>query len=200
MDPVFFESPAAWRRWLAANHQKEDELWVGFHKRATGRPSLTWPESVDEALCFGWIDGLRKSIDTGRYMIRFTQRRAGSIWSAVNVRRVAELTRSRRMRAAGLRAFKGRTEAKTAIYSFEQKRKKPRLPPALLKQFKANASAWTFFSRQAPYYQRMMTFWVISAKRDETRLKRLAKLIDDSANQRRIDPMKPRSDRGLTVV
>jgi len=190
MDPVFFESPAAWRTWLAANHSKEDELWVGFHKRATGKPSLTWPESVDEALCFGWIDGLRKSIDSERYMIRFTQRRAGSIWSAVNVKRVAELTRTRRMRAAGLRAFKGRTAAKTAVYSFEQ-RKDPKLPPALRKQFKANGAAWRFFTTQAPSYQRMMTFWVISAKKEETQLRRLAKLIDDSAKQRRIDPMKP---------
>jgi uncharacterized protein YdeI (YjbR/CyaY-like superfamily) len=191
MDPVFFESPAAWRKWLAANHSKEDDLWVGFHKRATGRPSLTWPESVDEALCFGWIDGLRKSIDSERYKIRFTQRRAGSVWSAVNVKRVAELTKNRRMRAAGLRAFKQRTDAKTAIYSFEQ-RKDPKLPPALLKEFKANAGAWRFFSAQPPGYQRMMTWWVINAKKEETRLRRLAKLIDECAKERRIDPMKPR--------
>ena len=190
MDPVFFESPTAWRKWLAANHNKQDELWVGFHKRATGKPSLTWPESVDEALCFGWIDGLRKSIDGENYKIRFTRRRAGSIWSAVNVKRVAELIRLKRMRAAGLRAFKARTEAKTAIYSFEQ-RKDPKLPPALLKEFKASAGAWRFFSAQPPGYQRMMTWWVISAKKDETRLRRLAKLIDVSANERRIDPMKP---------
>jgi len=191
MDPVFFESPAAWRKWLAGNHTKSAELWVGFHKRATGRPTLTWAESVDEALCFGWIDGLRKRIDAERYMIRFTQRRAGSIWSAVNVRRIAALTRSRRMRPAGLRAFKARTAAKTGVYSFEQRRKKPKFPPALLKQFTANAGAWTFFTSQAPYYRRMMTFWVVSAKQDETRLRRLAKLIDESANERRIDPMKP---------
>src|SRR5262245_3790035 len=133
MDPVFFESPAAWRKWLAANHQKEDELWVGFHKRATGKPSLTWPGSVDEALCFGWIDGLRKRIDDERYTIRFTRRRSGSIWSAVNVKRIAALTKNRRMRAAGQRAFKGRTEAKTAVYSFEQ-RQDPKLPPPLLKE------------------------------------------------------------------
>jgi uncharacterized protein YdeI (YjbR/CyaY-like superfamily) len=193
MDPVFFESPAEWRRWLAANHKKEDELWVGFHKRATGKPSLTWPESVDEALCFGWIDGLRKSIDGERYKIRFTRRRSGSIWSAVNVKRVAELTKNRRMRAAGLRVFRQRTEAKTAVYSFEQ-RKDPKLPPALLKEFKANAGAWRFFSAQPPGYQRMMTWWVISAKKEETQLRRLAKLIDDSAKQHRIDPMKPTSE------
>jgi uncharacterized protein YdeI (YjbR/CyaY-like superfamily) len=190
--PLFFASPAEWRRWLSAHHARKDELWVGFHKRSTGRPSLTWPESVDEALCFGWIDGLRKSLDAERYMIRFTPRRAGSIWSAVNVRRVAELTKRRRMRAAGVRAFKARSAAKTAVYSFEQ-RKNPRLPPAYAKRFKANAGAWRFFTSQAPWYQRTMTWWVISAKQEPTHLKRLARLIDDSANGRRIDPMKPTS-------
>jgi len=190
--PLFFASPAEWRRWLSAHHARKDELWVGFHKRSTGRPSLTWPESVDEALCFGWIDGLRKSLDAERYMIRFTPRRAGSIWSAVNVRRVAELTKRRRMRAAGVRAFKARSAAKTAVYSFEQ-RKNPRLPPAYAKRFKANAGAWRFFTSQAPWYQRTMTWWVISAKQELTRLKRLARLIDDSTNGRRINPMKPTS-------
>ncbi|OLC49600.1 MAG: bacteriocin-protection protein [Acidobacteria bacterium 13_1_40CM_65_14] len=190
MKPLFFASPAEWRRWLVAHHARKDELWVGFHKRSTGKPSLTWPESVDEALCFGWIDGLRKSVDAERYMIRFTPRRTGSIWSAVNVRRVAELTKRRRMRAAGVRAFKARSAAKTAIYSFEQ-RKTARLPPAYMKQFKANAAAWRFFTAQAPWYQRTTTWWVISAKQEPTRLKRLARLIDDSANGRRIDLMKP---------
>jgi uncharacterized protein YdeI (YjbR/CyaY-like superfamily) len=188
--PLFFASPAEWRRWLVAHHARKDEFWVGFHKRSTGKPSLTWPESVDEALCFGWIDGLRKSVDAERYMIRFTPRRTGSIWSAVNVRRVAELTKRRRMRAAGVRAFKARSAAKTAIYSFEQ-RKTARLPPAYMKQFKANAAAWRFFTAQAPWYQRTTTWWVISAKQEPTRLKRLARLIDDSANGRRIDLMKP---------
>lgn len=192
MKPLFFASPAEWRRWLSAHHARKDELCVGFHKRSTGRPSLTWPESVDEALCFGWIDGLRKSLDAERYMIRFTPRRAGSIWSAVNVRRVGELTKRRRMRAAGVRAFKARSAAKTAVYSFEQ-RKNPRLPPAYAKRFKANAGAWRFFTSQAPWYQRTTTWWVISAKQEPTRLKRLVRLIDDSANGRRIDPMKPTS-------
>ena len=141
MGPIYFPTPADFRAWLEQNHAKAEALLVGFYKKGTGQPSMTWPESVDEALCFGWIDGLRKRIDAERYMIRFTQRRAGSIWSAVNVKRVAELTKSRRMRAAGLRAFKQRTDAKTAVYSFEQ-RKDPKLPPALLKQFKANAPAW----------------------------------------------------------
>ena len=186
---MFFASPAEWRRWLAANHARIDQLWVGFHKRATGKPSLTWPESVDEALCFGWIDGLRKRIDDERYIIRFTPRRAGSIWSAVNVRRVAELTKRRRMRAAGLRAYSARSAAKTAIYSFEQ-RKTARLPPACAKRFKANEPAWEFFTSQAPWYQRTATFWVISAKQEETRLRRLATLIEDSALRRLVGPFR----------
>jgi uncharacterized protein YdeI (YjbR/CyaY-like superfamily) len=186
--PSFFASPVQWRRWLATHHARKDELLVGFYKRSSGRPSITWPESVDEALCFGWIDGVRRSIDAESYSIRFTPRRRGSIWSAVNVRRVAELTRRRRMRAAGLRAFQARTKAKTAIYSFEQ-RNKARLLPAYAKRFKANAAAWRFFGTRAPWYQRTATYWVISAKQEETRLRRLAALIDDSARGRIIGPL-----------
>ena len=133
---------------------------------------MTWPQSVDEALCFGWIDGVRKSIDDTSYAIRFTPRRAGSIWSAVNVRRVAELTRRRRMRRAGVQAFERRTERKTGVYSFEQ-RKTARLPAADARRFRADAAAWRFFNAQAPWYQRTAIWWVISAKRPETRLKRL---------------------------
>ena len=189
MKPLFFESPAAWRRWLAAHHAREDEVLVGFHKRTSGKPSITWPESVDEALCFGWIDGVRRRLDAERYTIRFTPRRPGSIWSAVNVRRVAELTRRRRMRPAGVRAFTSRTSAKTAVYSFEQ-RKKPRLPVEYTKRFKANRAAWRFFTARPPWYQRTTTWWVISAKQEETRLRRLTVLIDDSAHGRIIGPLK----------
>lgn len=185
MDPFYFESPAAWRRWLAKHHADADELWVGFHKRATGRPSLTWPESVDEALCFGWIDGLRKRVDGDRYKIRFTPRRPGSIWSAVNVRRVAELTKQKRMRAAGSRAFKARLEAKTAVYSFEQ-RETAKLPPDYAKKFKANEEAWRFFTSQAPSYQRVAAWFVISAKQEATRSRRLDVVIRESASGRRI--------------
>jgi uncharacterized protein YdeI (YjbR/CyaY-like superfamily) len=188
---LYFESPAAWRRWLTEHHADSDELWVGFHKRATGKPSLTWPESVDEALCFGWIDGLRKRVDADRYKIRFTPRRPGSIWSTVNVRRVAELTKLKRMRGAGIRAFKARTEAKTAVYSFEQ-RDNPKLKPAQARQFKASADAWRFFTTQAPSYQRITTWWVISAKQEATQLRRLDILIAESARGRRIDLLKPR--------
>src|SRR5262245_1157545 len=136
MKPLFFPTPADWRQWLARHHRREDELWVGFHKRASGKPSITWPESVDEALCFGWIDGLRKRIDEVSYKIRFTPRRPGSVWSAVNVKRVKELTALGRMRPAGLRAFEKREDDRTAIYSFEQ-REHPKLPPALERTFKA---------------------------------------------------------------
>jgi uncharacterized protein YdeI (YjbR/CyaY-like superfamily) len=190
MTPKFFSTPAEWREWLARHHESADELWVGYHKRATGKPSLTWPESVDEALCFGWIDGLRRSIGTERYMIRFTKRRAGSIWSAVNIRRVGVLTKLGRMRPAGLRAFKRRTKKKSAIYSFEQ-RKTVKLPAAYVRKFKEHVDAWRFFGGQAPWYQRTTTWWVISAKQKETRLRRLATLIADSAAGRRIGLMKP---------
>jgi uncharacterized protein YdeI (YjbR/CyaY-like superfamily) len=185
VEALYFESPAAWRRWLAEHHADTNELWVGFHKRATGRPTLTWPESVDEALCFGWIDGLRKRVDAERYKIRFTPRRPGSIWSAVNVRRVGELTKSKRMRAAGVRAFKARLEAKTAIYSFEQ-RDKAKLPPAYAKKFKENDVAWRFFIAQAPSYQRIGAWFVISAKQEPTRLRRLDVLIRESAVGRKL--------------
>src|SRR5213082_2724961 len=120
MKPRFFASPAAWRRWLAAHYERGGELWVGFYKRSTGRPSITWPESVDEALCFGWIDGLRKRVDDVSYTIRFTPRRTRSIWSAVNIKRAQELTRQGRMRPAGQQAFAARTENRSGIYAYEQ--------------------------------------------------------------------------------
>jgi uncharacterized protein YdeI (YjbR/CyaY-like superfamily) len=183
--PTFFATPADWRRWLAANHERADEILVGFHKKGAGLASITWPESVDEALCFGWIDGVRKRIDDTSYQIRFTPRRKGSIWSAVNVGRVAELTKHGLMRPAGIRAFEARTKEKTAIYSFEQQ-KKASLPAAYVKRFKAQAAAWRFYNAMAPWYQRTTTWWVISAKREETRLKRLATLIDDCAHGRTI--------------
>jgi len=185
VQPLFFASPADWRRWLATYHKSVDELWVGFHKRASGRPSITWPEAVDEALCYGWIDGLRKSIDDHSYMIRFTPRRKGSTWSAVNLRRVKELIRGKRMRAAGTRAYRARTAANTGLYSFEQ-RKKMKLPPAYLREFKANAEAWRVFQSRPPWYQRTAIFWVVSAKQEETRRRRFSILIHDSARGRPI--------------
>ena len=134
--PKFFATPAKWRAWLEKNHAKQDELWVGFHKRDTGKPSITWPESVDEALCYGWIDGIRKSLGPESYVIRFTQRRPGSVWSAVNTRRVAVLKKEGRMQPAGLKAFAGKVQAKSAIYAFEQERKTTQLTPEYEKTFK----------------------------------------------------------------
>jgi uncharacterized protein YdeI (YjbR/CyaY-like superfamily) len=183
--PTYFEAPAAFRQWLEQNHDRLDELWVGYHKKATGRPSLTWQQSVDEALCFGWIDGVRKSVDDRRYTIRFTPRRNGSIWSAVNIKRVGELTRLGLMHAAGKAAFERRTDDRSAIHAYEQ-RKTATFPPAYEKEFKASKTAWSFFREQAPSYQRIATFYVVSAKRPETQRKRLQTLIADSARGARI--------------
>jgi uncharacterized protein YdeI (YjbR/CyaY-like superfamily) len=178
--PIFFANPAEFRAWLEAHHEDARELWVGFYKKDSGRPSITWPESVDEALCVGWIDGIRKTIDATSYKIRFTPRKSTSTWSAVNIARVAELTREKRMRPAGLAAFEQRKEAKSAIYAYEQ-RQNAAFDPAEEQQFRANAKAWRFFETQPPGYRTTATWWVISAKRPETRQKRLATLIADSA-------------------
>ncbi len=191
---AFFETPAEWRAWLEKNHARVTELLVGFHKRDSGKPSITWPESVDEALCFGWIDGLRKRVDETSYTIRFTPRKARSTWSAVNIRRVAELKREGRMHAAGIAAFERRSEARSAIYSYEQ-RKTAALDAASARRFRANAKAWKFYEAQPPGYRRMMAWWVISAKKDATRARRLASLIDISARGQRIDPMKPKAPK-----
>ena len=184
-DVEFFATPADFRKWLDANHAKAHELWVGFYKKETGRPSITWPESVDEALCVGWIDGIRKRLDDDSYVIRFTPRKAQSTWSAVNIARVAELTREGRMHPAGLAAFQRRTDANSAIYAYEQ-RKTAALDEASEQQFRANSKAWQFFQSQPPGYRRTAIYRVISAKREETRQKRLAELIADSAGGRRI--------------
>jgi uncharacterized protein YdeI (YjbR/CyaY-like superfamily) len=160
-------------------------LWVGFHKKATGRPSLTWPESVDEALCFGWIDGLRKSIDADSYMIRFTPRRPGSTWSLVNSRRARALIEEGRMQPAGLAAFKARDPVKSGTYSFEQ-RSAAALDAESEARFMADRAAWRFFQAQPAGYRRTAIFWVVSARREETRARRLATLIADSAAGQRL--------------
>lgn len=183
--PLFFATPADLRRWLDANHSTAKELWVGFYKKESGRPSITWPESVDEALCVGWIDGIRKRLDDESYVIRFTPRKPQSTWSAVNIARVAELKRNGRMRPAGLAAFERRSDEKSAIYSYEQ-RTTAEFDESAERQFRANPKAWEFFQAQAPWYRRTATYKVISAKREETRQKRLAQLIADSAAGRRI--------------
>jgi uncharacterized protein YdeI (YjbR/CyaY-like superfamily) len=181
---TFFKSPAAFRKWLEKNHDKAAQLMVGFYKRGSGRPSITWPESVDQALCFGWIDGVRRRIDDESYSIRFTPRRRGSIWSAINIKRATELQEQGLMHAAGVREFEKRKENKSRIYSYETA---PRaLDPKDEKRFRANKKAWKYFSEQPPWYRRVAIYWVVTAKKEETRARRLATLIDDSAHQRRI--------------
>jgi uncharacterized protein YdeI (YjbR/CyaY-like superfamily) len=183
--PKFFATLNDWRAWLEKNHATVAEFWVGFYKRDSGRPSITWPEAVDGALCFGWIDGVRKSIDALSYMIRFTPRRSRSVWSAINIRRVGDLKKLGLMHPAGLAAFEKRDGDRSAIYAYEQ-RKNPKLPRDLEKRFQEDAAAWDFFQSQAPWYRRTTTYWVVSAKKDETRLKRLATLIDCSRRKRTI--------------
>lgn len=176
---LFFSTADEFRAWLEQNHASETELFVGFYKRASGKPSITWPESVDAALSYGWIDGVRNSIDEVSYRIRFTPRKPTSTWSAINVKRVAELTKLGLMRPAGLKAFEARKGNKTGIYAYEQ-RKNAKLPPADEKKFRANKKAWAFFQSQPPWYQRTATYRVISAKQEATREKRLGQLIKDS--------------------
>ncbi|ATB35501.1 hypothetical protein CYFUS_000914 [Cystobacter fuscus] len=184
--PTFFATPADWRAWLEKHHDQQPELLVGFYKRDSGRPSITWPESVDQALCFGWIDGVRKRHDEHSYTIRFTPRKPRSIWSSVNIQRVQELIEQELMRPAGLRAFEARSAERSGIYSHEQE--DIALPEAYDKQLKANKKAWSFFQAQAPWYQRSALHWITSAKKEETRLKRLATLLQDSAEGRTVQP------------
>jgi len=184
MEPTFFKTPADFRKWLAKNHSSATELLVGFYKKDSGKPSITWPESVDEAICFGWIDGVRRGIDDVSYSIRFTPRKKTSTWSAINIARAAELTKLGRMQPAGLRAFEHRRESKSAIYSYENETRI--LPSADEKKLRANKKAWEFFNAQPPGYRRVAIYWVTSAKKEETRVRRLATLIEDSANGRRL--------------
>ena len=192
MKPTFFATPSAFRAWLDEHHDKRTELLVGFYKKASGKASITWPQSVDEALCYGWIDGVRKTIDDVSYTIRFTPRKPTSIWSMVNINRAHELIKAGLMRPAGLKAFERRDEAKSALYSYEQ-RHGATFPDTIEKQFQANKPAWDFFRSQAPSYQRIVTHWISSAKREETRQSRFAILLECSAKQRRIDLLKPRA-------
>lgn len=184
MNPRFFKSPSTFNKWLAANHAKSKELWVGFYKKETGKPSITWPESVEEALCLGWIDGVRKNIDDESYMIRFSPRKPTSIWSAVNIRIALKLIKEKRMQPAGLKAFAARKENRSGIYSYEQR--SPELVEPYAAEFKRNEAAWKFFEAQPPYYRKTMNWWVVSAKQEETRLKRLQTLIEASAEGRRL--------------
>jgi uncharacterized protein YdeI (YjbR/CyaY-like superfamily) len=188
--PTFFPTPADFRAWLEAHHDKSSELLVGFYKKDSGKPSITWPESVEAALCFGWIDGVRKSLEETSYTIRFTPRKPTSNWSSININLVRKLTKQGLMHPAGLKAFAARNEEKSRIYSYEQ-RKSARFTRGQEKQFRANKAAWEFFRSQAPWYQRVTTYWVTSAKKEETKLKRLSELIGHSQNQRRIPGLIP---------
>lgn len=185
--PQFFASQDDFRKWLEANHDKAIELVVGFYKVGSGKPSMTWSQSVDQAICFGWIDGIRKSIDSESYLIRFTPRNPKSIWSAVNIKKVEELTRQGLMRPAGLAAFNKRDEKKSGIYSYE--RDHPVLAEEFETLFKANAKAWEYFQSMPVSYRRPSTLWVMSAKQETTRLKRLNELIRDSEAGRKIKPL-----------
>jgi uncharacterized protein YdeI (YjbR/CyaY-like superfamily) len=183
-EPIFFSSPEEWREWLAANHDKETEVVVGLHKVSSGHVPMTWSQAVDEALCFGWIDGVRRGVDEHRTSIRFTPRKARSTWSAVNIAKAEKLIAEGRMQPAGLRAFEARTDDNSRIYSFEQE--KVELPPEAVKRLKANAKAWEYWQSRPPGYRRIASWWVISAKREETRERRLATLIEDCAAGRLI--------------
>jgi uncharacterized protein YdeI (YjbR/CyaY-like superfamily) len=185
--PRFFKKAADLRSWFERHHDTAPELWVGYYKTRSGKPGVTWPESVDEALCFGWIDGIRKGLDENRYTNRFTPRKPTSTWSARNVKRVIELTRLGRMRPAGLAAFEARKKDRTGIYSYEQRPQE--LPPEYERKVKANRRAWTFWRSVAPSYRKAATWWVISAKREDTRARRLATLIETSARGVRIPPL-----------
>lgn len=187
-EPIFFATPVDFRAWLHEHHATEREQWVGFYKVGSGRPSITWPESVDEALCYGWIDGLRRSIDDASYMIRFTPRKPNSNWSAVNIGRVAELTAQGRMQPAGLAAFDRRRNETSAIYSYEQS-VQAALDQVDEQQLQANPAAWQFFQAQPRSYRQAAVRWVISAKKLDTRRSRLARLIDDSAQGRTVPPL-----------
>jgi len=188
MRPVFFPEQSDLRKWFENNHEKEKELLVGFYKKDSGKPSITWPESVDEALCFGWIDGIRKSIDEISYTIRFTHRNPKSIWSAVNIKKVKDLTRLGLMRPAGIVAFKKLDQKKSKIYSFEQRAVK--FDKKYENIFKRNKKAWNYFSSQVPSYQKPAIHWVMTAKQEETRLRRLNILISDSAQEQNIAPLR----------
>jgi uncharacterized protein YdeI (YjbR/CyaY-like superfamily) len=185
IEPRFFATPDELRAWFDAHHGSEPELWLGYHKKHTGRPSVTWAQAVEEALCVGWIDGRVHRIDDESHMQRFTPRRPGSVWSKVNIAKVAQLTEAGRMRPAGVAAFAARREDRSGIYSFERD-EAAAFDAAAEARFRAHPEAWAFFEAQPPGYRRTATHWVVSAKRPETRDRRLGTLIADSAAGRRL--------------
>ncbi|MES2773959.1 MAG: YdeI/OmpD-associated family protein [Bacteroidota bacterium] len=184
MTPTFFSKPSEFRQWLQKNHKKETELLVGFYKVDSGLPSMTWSQSVDEALCFGWIDGVRKSIDKDSYTIRFTPRKPTSIWSAINIEKMEQLTKQGLVKPAGLASFELRKEHKSRIYSHENEA--ATLAAEFLKTFKKNKKAWQFFTTQAASYQKVINHWIMTAKQKETQLRRLEKVMAESENNKRV--------------
>lgn len=184
MAPTFFATQEAFRTWLKKHHNTETELLVGFYKIGSHKPSITWSQSVDQALCFGWIDGVRKSVDSESYCIRFTPRKAVSIWSAINIKKVEDLTAQGLMQPAGFKAFSLRKESKSRIYSHENET--AALTPEMEQQFKANTKAWEFFQAQAPSYKKVALHWLMSAKREKTKQVRLTKLIAFSHDMKRV--------------
>lgn len=193
MKVTIFLGAAEFREWLEHNHDKAEELWLGIYNQRGGGASISYREALDEALCFGWIDGLRKSVNQGTYTVRFTPRKTQSYWSAVNIKRFGELKKLGRLAPPGVAAFEKRSD-ESGKYSFENRPSK--LDPALEKQFRAKRKAWEFFNAQAPWYQRTCVFWVMSAKKEETRLQRLSTLIRDSENGRRIGLLTPKAQKG----
>ena len=188
MKPKFFAKPSDFRAWLEEQYNSQDELWVGYYKKGTERPGITWPESVEVALCFGWIDGLRKSMDGQSYMIRFTPRRKDSHWSAINLKRTAELKKLGLMTKAGLKAFRKRKRSNSKRASYDQK--VVNLDEEYSRQLKSNQKAWAFFSKLPPSIRKNSNWWVMSAKKEETRARRFDTLIKCSEEGRRIPPLK----------
>lgn len=187
MEPVYFTTPEAFRGWLEMHHETATEIIVGFYKKKSGVPGITWAEAVDEALCFGWIDSVGRRIDDQRHTVRFTPRKPRSVWSDRNIRRVEDLTAQGRMRPAGLRAFEARSEERSRVYSHEQDNVE--FSEEFAQRLKGNDAAWTFFESQPPSYQRAATHWVMSAKRETTRERRLSQLIEDSAAGQTVPPL-----------
>ncbi len=193
MKIAYFKSASGFRHWLEANHASVRELWVGFFKKASGKAGITYAEAVDEGLCFGWIDGLKKRVDDLSYTHRFTPRKPKSTWSRINIQHAERLKRAGRMMAAGLKALAARDPKKSGIYSFENAARE--LSPADERRFKADRVAWKFFQQQPPGYRRTAIWWVVSAKKGETRARRLSRLIEDSGNGRRLAQLTSSNDR-----
>jgi len=191
MKPKFFSTPEKFREWLERNHDSAGELLLGFHKKSSGKKSITYPEALDEALCYGWIDGVRKNLDETSYTIRFTPRKARSIWSLVNVRHVDRLTKEGRMRPAGIEAYARRDPKRTGIYAFENRPRE--FSPEFAKAFRKNKTAWSFFEKQPPGYKRLMVFRIMEAKKEETRMKRFKQLVDLCERGLRLDLLQSKS-------